>query len=121
MTGANETGWSFPIRITEKNPDEIHAEVSILENSPWFRGHFPEEPILPGIAQIQIVLDTVKKAFDNPLRLLTINRVRFKQKVRPGDLIGVIVAKKEKGGYAFRIVSNEEIVASGSMSLDFPA
>jgi 3-hydroxymyristoyl/3-hydroxydecanoyl-(acyl carrier protein) dehydratase len=121
MTGAGETGWGFPIRISEKNPEEIQAEVSISENSPWFTGHFPEEPILPGIAQIQIVLDTVKKAFDKQVNLLTVNRVRFKQKVRPGDLVGVIVAKKEKGGYAFRIVSNDEIVASGSMSLDIPA
>ena len=99
--------------------DEIVAQVITDGQSPWFSGHFPDNPILPGIAQLKMVADIIGASRKEDLRMAGLNRVKFRKIVRPGDLLDIHAAPgKLKDQYAFRITSSNEEVCSGMMLLE---
>jgi 3-hydroxymyristoyl/3-hydroxydecanoyl-(acyl carrier protein) dehydratase len=88
-------------------------------DSPWFRGHFPGNPVYPGIAQLGLVFDLLQKHTDTPLRLVDIRRVRFKQMVVPEDNLVVEASPKKDrdGAFAFRILKADTVMTSGMMTV----
>ena len=94
------------------------AQVTADNRSPWFAGHFPEDPILPGIAQLSMVTDTIAGVLQKELTLKSIARIKFKKIIRPGDILDIhIMAAKKEDHYSFRISSKEEEVCSGRLVL----
>ncbi len=80
-------------RITELVPGEKAAGLkNVTINEPFFQGHFPGEPIMPGVmivealAQVGAVAVLSMPENAKKLALFTgINNFRFKKMVRPGD------------------------------------
>jgi 3-hydroxyacyl-[acyl-carrier-protein] dehydratase len=100
-----------------KTDDALTAEVHIPPGSRWFDGHFPGAPVLPGIAQLGMVFDLIRHAFQEPVRVVEVSRVRFKQIVGPDDRLVVTVEPRpvRPGSYVFRITRGNELVCSGTM------
>jgi len=75
---------------------------------------------LPGVAQIGMVFDAIKKAHNQELTVSSVRRVRFKQIIRPDDRLKIIAAplKQETGSYSFRILVQDETVCSGVMAVE---
>jgi 3-hydroxymyristoyl/3-hydroxydecanoyl-(acyl carrier protein) dehydratase len=96
--------------------DEISVTARVEENSLWFSGHFPGNPILPGIAQLAMILEVIQKTVQDNLRISEIRRVRFKQIVKPGDELTVVVKPVSENSYSFRIMLKDEIACSGSLT-----
>jgi 3-hydroxymyristoyl/3-hydroxydecanoyl-(acyl carrier protein) dehydratase len=94
----------------------ITAQVTTDSRSPWFAGHFPGDPVLPGIAQLKMVADCVLASGGAGLKLVGVSRVKFRKIVRPEKLLDIHVAiGKKRGQYPFRITSENEEVCSGMM------
>jgi 3-hydroxymyristoyl/3-hydroxydecanoyl-(acyl carrier protein) dehydratase len=89
-------------------------------DSSWFSGHFPGEPILPGIAQLGMVFDAINQSKQQNLRICSISRVRFKQIIRPNDQLRVFATLKKDhtGSYQFHITVEEELVCSGVLKVE---
>ena len=117
MNGA--LAWHVLGRVETSDTGEMRTEVRIAPESLWFSGHFPEEPILPGIAQLGIAYDTVCKALGCHISITGFSRVKFKKIIRPGDCLKVIITPKEDGEavYVFRIIAGDELACSGTMTL----
>ena len=100
--------------------NEISADIHVPSDSPWFDGHFPGVPILPGVAQIGMVFDAISKAHNQNLMISSVRRVRFKHIIRPDDQLKIIVAplKQEAGSYSFRILIRDEAVCTGVMTVE---
>lgn len=95
---------------------KIVESVTIDGNSSWFSGHFPGDPILPGIAQLKMVADLVAKSETGALRMTGLSRVKFRKIVRPGDVLDIkVTLSDKKGQYIFKITSRDEDVCSGWM------
>lgn len=72
----------------------IRGHKCVSYNEPWFQGHFPQKPIMPGVlilealAQIGGILAYASDPFDATSRLmyfLGINKAKFRHTVTPGD------------------------------------
>jgi len=102
---------------------KLSAEVDIPADSSWFEGHFPGNPVLPGIAQLGMVFELIRIALGESLCVREVSRVRFKQMILPEDRICVTAEPKtaRKGTYAFRITKNDELVCSGNMTVETSA
>jgi len=88
----------------------------ISADSHWFGGHFPNDPILPGIAQLKIVADLVAASESDTLYMTGVSRVKFRKTIRPEDRLDVRVTREEKGlQYRFSITCGQEDVCSGKM------
>ncbi len=109
--------WYELKNIRRRDPRHITARVRVPPESRWFRGHFPGDPILPGVALIDMVRETVGRAAAGRPALRALKRVRFKQIVRPGDMLEITVALEpgEAQNGAFQITSRGEVVCSGRL------
>ncbi len=96
-------------RVLELIPDDrIKALKNISAGESWLAGHFPNDPVMPGVLMVEAmcqaggVLVNINAAGENghPARYLTgLDRVRFRKKVIPGDQLIIcarIVKKKMK-------------------------
>ena len=83
-----------------------HAEYRVKEDEFFCRGHFPGNPIVPGVIQCEIMAQScallVKDEIKGKKTLYTgIDKVRFKQVVKPGDLCEVTARLKNRRGNIF--------------------
>lgn len=83
-----------------------HAQYRIKEDEFFCRGHFPGNPIVPGVIQCEIMAQScallVKDEIKGRTTLYTgIDNVRFKHIVKPGDLCKVTAKLKSKRGPMF--------------------
>ena len=68
---------------------------NVTVNEPFFQGHFPQEPVMPGVLQVEAMAQCggllVLNSMDEPERYSTyfmkIDGVKFRQKVVPGDTL----------------------------------
>lgn len=100
--------------------DALRADVHVPPGSSWFDGHFPDAPVLPGIAQLGMVFDLIRNDFKVPVRITEVSRVRFKQIILPDDRLVVTAEPRptRPGSYAFRITKGNELVCSGTMVVE---
>lgn len=82
-------------KIIEKGPNYIVGVKNVSGNEPYFQGHFPQEPVMPGVLQVEAMAQTggllVLSTVDEPERYSTyfmkIDNVKFRNKVVPGDTL----------------------------------
>ena len=117
-------------KIIEIGSNHIVGIKNITTNEPFFQGHFPQEPVMPGVLQIEAMAQTggllVLNSLDDPERystyFLKIDGVKFRQKVVPGDTLIMrleLVAPIRRGvstmkGHIFvgdKLVSEAEFMA----------
>ncbi len=82
--------------------DELVAVKNVTINEPFFQGHFPENPVFPGVLQLEamaqaagiLMLRRTSKDCSNAL-FMSADKVKFRKPVRPGDQV-IINAKITK-------------------------
>ena len=89
----------YPMQLVDKivaiGPNSIVGVKNVTANEPFFQGHFPEEPVMPGVLQIEAMAQCGGLLVLNPLEepdrwstyFLKIDDVKFRQKVVPGDTL----------------------------------
>lgn len=103
---------------------EITAESIVKDNSLWFKGHFPGEPVLPGIALLSMVFETIERHGRESGKIFSMagfKRVRFRLQVKPGDQIFISVSSNDshtKTAYSFKVLIKNEIASSGLIFVD---
>jgi 3-hydroxyacyl-[acyl-carrier-protein] dehydratase len=116
-----ESQWSLLKEIKVVNNNYIEALADVPADSPWFSGHFPGEPILPGIALVYIAEQAIIQdalAKGEQVQLHALKRVRFTQPVRPGETLSLNIISEEAGEeilFSFKITNKENTVCSGAI------
>ena len=89
----------YPMQLVDKiiamGPNSIVGVKNITSNEPFFVGHFPQEPVMPGVLQVEamaqcggiLVLSQVEEPERWSTYFLRIDEVKFRQKVVPGDTL----------------------------------
>lgn len=89
----------YPMQLVDKivsiGANTIVGIKNVTGNEPFFQGHFPEEPVMPGVLQIEamaqcgglIVLNTLDDPKQYSTYFLRIDNVKFRKKVVPGDTL----------------------------------
>jgi len=116
--------WSLLKDVRAVDPNQIEALAEVPVDSPWFSGHFPGEPILPGIALIYTVKQAITEEAlkrNQKLHLHSLRRVRFTRPVRPGDTLSVSITAEDENDvmmFSFKIICKDNIVSSGFIAAD---
>lgn len=94
----------YPFLLIDKVVDyevgkSLHAVKNVTINEPFFQGHFPIKPIMPGVLILEAMAQatgilgfkTIEKTDDTLYYFAAIDNARFKQPVVPGDVINIHV------------------------------
>ena len=82
-------------RIMDMDDQSITGVKNVTMNEPFFQGHFPNNPVMPGVLQVEAMaqvggifaLSTVEDPENYSTYFMKIDGVKFKQKVLPGDTV----------------------------------
>jgi 3-hydroxyacyl-[acyl-carrier-protein] dehydratase len=110
--------WNAIKNLKVAESGEITAEATFDADSPWFDGHFPGFPILPGIAELGLVSDSIRKAgkaSGKNIFISQIRKVRFRQFIRPNDSVRVLSTtdKQDPTQYKFKLMVNGQLACNG--------
>jgi len=105
-------------KIIDKTENSVRLEFSIAGTSPYFDGHFPGFPILPAVAQTELVIRFAARYFGTTISPLEIKRVKFTKFIRPGTPLSMELVKKEKTvSFTINSPDNETVYSAGTVVL----
>lgn len=115
-------------RVIECEPGKRLLGVkNVTINEPYFPGHFPEKPVMPGVLIIEalaqttglLAMETIPPDEDVIYYLVGIDKARFKQPVEPGDqlLLEAQLLKRRRDIWVFDCVARvaEKMAASAEI------
>jgi 3-hydroxyacyl-[acyl-carrier-protein] dehydratase len=91
---------------------------NVTANEPFFQGHFPEKPVMPGVLIVEalaqtaavMAMDVLLSGDEEALVYLTsIDNAKFRQQVVPGDTLALHVEKEKARSYLWRLVAQARV------------
>ena len=101
-------------RIERADAEEIVGYKRFTADEPFFAGHFPGYPVVPGVLLVECMAQTggagvaamggLEEAGDAPgvTFLASVDKARFRRQVRPGDEVRVVVTTRRRSSNAIR-------------------
>jgi 3-hydroxyacyl-[acyl-carrier-protein] dehydratase len=82
-------------RIVEVEPERIVGIKQVTNNEPFFQGHFPDFPVMPGVLIVEamaqtagvLVLSSIPDRASKLVLLVAVENARFRRPVVPGDTL----------------------------------
>jgi len=120
----------FVDRIVSETEDGIETEKEVKPDEPFFAGHYPGRPIMPGVLICESVFQSGAALMSRqqgaelqgrvPM-VSRINNVKLKHPVLPGDLMKIEVKIKERVGPAFYMTGKVTVRDRVALTLEFTA
>ena len=107
----------YPMLLIDRVIDVVSGESctgikNVTVNEPFFQGHFPNHPIMPGVLIIEAMAQTAATlvvdsldgvgAKSNIVYFMTIENARFRKPVLPGDQLHIKVKKERQRGHVWK-------------------
>ncbi|MCP3140985.1 AMP-binding protein [Pyxidicoccus xibeiensis] len=103
-----------PSRVLERTAERVVLGLEAQAGSPYFKGHFPGMPILPGVAQLEWAIQLGREHFPLPPDFLRMEAVKFQRVIVPDTRLTLELTWAEaKGSLHFKLTSDAGVHASG--------
>lgn len=124
----------YPFLLVDRAVDYIASKSirgikCVTINEPYFPGHFPHEPVMPGVLQIEAMAQTgavlMSRSLDvdvtkNTILFMSVDNARFRRPVRPGDVlempVEVLFARRNIFKFRGRAEVNGELAAEAEFA-----
>lgn len=114
-------------RILESSSEDLVALKNVTINEPFFQGHFPAEPIMPGVLIVEAMAQAggilaflkVPGLQTKAVYFMGIDKVRFRKPVRPGDQLILKLKLLKQRGPVFKMAGeayvDDQLVAEAEL------
>ena len=102
-------------------PGAITARRHVPGDEPFFAGHFPAMPVVPGVFMVEALAECARRSLPRGATLASAPLVRFRRRVSPGDTLEfrVTPAGTEGGRRRFDAVASVDGQAAVQATLEF--
>ena len=118
----------FVDKVIEEVDDTIKAEKTIDPDEPFFQGHYPDRPIMPGVLIFESIFQTgaimMGKRISNEGKipvLTRVNNIKLKHAVNPGDTLQIEVKLNDLVSSAAYMIGKASVNGKTVVSLEFTA
>jgi 3-hydroxyacyl-[acyl-carrier-protein] dehydratase len=118
-------------RVEQIRKDESAVGIkNVTINEPHFQGHFPAEPVMPGVLIVEAMAQTAAVMVVDSLGMIdqellvyfmTIDKCRFRQKVGPGDVLELHVQVARNRGKVYRFAGQAKVAGKLVAEAEFSA
>ena len=107
---------NFPRVLTAivDRPD-VCLGLDISQDLRWFRGHFPDMPILPGVVQLHWAVIVARAVFEFPDSPLEVKRLKFKNVIIPPKVLDLSISVHVSNEVQFEFYSSDEQYSQGQL------
>lgn len=109
LLGRADAGQPLLIR-DHRSADTLLQAFHVPADLSWFSGHFPDQPILPGIVQVKFAVDGVASLLGRPAGPRTLQQLKFKAPIRPDQVVQMAIQVADGGeaaAFTFRSAAGE--------------
>jgi 3-hydroxymyristoyl/3-hydroxydecanoyl-(acyl carrier protein) dehydratase len=94
----------------------VEVRVPVHSSHPAFSGHFPGEPIFPGVALLGLVVSALQEGLGDDLWVTAIPSVRWRAVVRPDAVLDVRLSRLDNDDHVgFEVWSDKALVSHGTL------
>jgi 3-hydroxyacyl-[acyl-carrier-protein] dehydratase len=102
--------------------ESAKARKFVSVNEPYFQGHFPDYPVMPGVLVVESLIQlatflSMNSGQGAPDAIQALDGVRFKRQVIPGDVLALEVRMEGGGRFAVSAKVGDEIATEASIVL----
>ncbi|HQL00966.1 MAG TPA: FabA/FabZ family ACP-dehydratase [Smithellaceae bacterium] len=114
--------WSL-IESAQAGGEGLDVSAAAHAESLWFAGHFPGQPILPGVALVETACQAIRDqaALRNEnAKISALRRVRFTRPVLPGERFSIRLQAEKPGDqqwFSFKVMVEDAVVCSGQIAV----
>jgi 3-hydroxyacyl-[acyl-carrier-protein] dehydratase len=117
----------FVDKIVEMTENRIKTTKEISPEEPFFKGHYPGNPIMPGVLICEsifqtgaILLSSIIGDISDGIPVLTrISNAKFKNMVKPGDLLDIEAELVEQVSNAFFLKGSASVTGNTVVTVEF--
>lgn len=111
VAGSND----LPARLLGGDGDTRRFELQIRPDLPWFRGHFENLPILPGVVQLELIVAAqIRRSWPELGAVRRLLRIKFRKPIRPGQTL-VLELVRAGAQVTYSLTRGAEICSSGTL------
>lgn len=110
----------MPVSVCmQRDPETVTLKLQMPIDLLYFKGHFTEQPIVPGVVLLEWVAEFTKQYFGVSDQFKEIKKLKFHQIIQPKDVVFLeltfLATKNEVGFAVYQNELKQQIIASGAM------
>ena len=103
----------YTIEEFQVSENQVHAQISLNPDHDVYKGHFPGQPVVPGVIQLQMIKEVVQKTINQKLLLSEMAFAKYLNTVIPDTSLVLNLQVdfiQKENGYSFSAIIKDEAV-----------
>ena len=109
--------FNFDNISRSRDGDALYCSCVVAADMPFFSGHFPGMPIMPAVAQIEMIRALLQLQADWSTVIAGGSGIKFTGRIQPGDTLTIRLQRTPSGEISFIVKNNATVASKGILQL----
>jgi len=109
--------FSFDPVSQSRDGETLSGSCLVAADMPFFKGHFPGLPIMPAVAQIEMIRALLQQHTDWNKAIAGGSGLKFTGRIQPNDSLIIRLQRRPSGDISFSVENKDTVVSKGVLQL----
>ncbi|MEN8204905.1 MAG: hypothetical protein ABFS24_02720 [Pseudomonadota bacterium] len=105
--------FSFEHVSQSRDGETLSGSCLVAADMPFFDGHFPGLPLMPAVAQIEMIRELLEKHADWNTMIAGGSGLKFSGRIQPDDKLTIRLQRRPSGDISFSVETRDTVVSKG--------